>query len=526
MVKAGILVAVVLISIHTRVFAQGLAAAEVEEAAAKVRAPGNLDATSLGVFRDAVAAYIYGYPLVAMAMTERVSTTISSATTTQLGRAPINQFYRAQTLPVGSAFKDVVLPSTTTMYAPAFLDLSKEPLILHIPVIPDNRYYIFELLDGWTNVSRASPGIRIDTAPGDYALVGTDRSYKLPSGLTGEIDFDTNTAWIITRIYTTGTDADQKIVAGLFDQITLTPASAYGKPYTVPDNLPVNPSIDILTQPIKQTDSMDACAFFGVMSSMLKTNPPREIDRRMAQRLERLGLIPDEKSQFSCAGSLASTGNGIITPGRVELATLELAVLAAKEIMANAPPPSLTPTNWTVSLNVGDYGLRYLLRALVAQRALGANRPADAVYGYGVFDSTGTDSSHMLNGANNYVVHFNAPTAQQRALEIPPVNQYGFWSVTLYQIDGTLNDNKSATWNALSTTQVQNHTSCPNADGSLDVYVQSTPPADAKQYCNWLEAPQPSVDNSGGFIMFLRLYWPNRSVITGSWYPPAIVRAN
>ena len=114
MVKAGIvsgvLVTAALISVHTRVFAQGLAAADVEEAAAKVRAPGNLDATSLGVFRDAVAAYIYGYPLVAIAMTERVSTTISDATTAQLGRAPINQFYRAQTLPVGSAFKDVVLP--------------------------------------------------------------------------------------------------------------------------------------------------------------------------------------------------------------------------------------------------------------------------------------------------------------------------------------------------------------------------------------------------------------------------------
>ncbi len=443
---AGGLVFALGIGLHERLLAQGTDSADIENLIANAHVPDGLDESAGQVFRDAVATYIYGYPLVAIATTEREATTTPDATA-HFGRAPINQFFRGQNLPVGSSYKDVVLPSTTTMYASAFLNLAQEPLILHIPVVPDHRFYIFQLLDGWTNVNPASPGSRTMTQPGDYALVGTDRSYPLPAGLTGQINFDTNTAWIITRFYTTGTDSDQKAVADLFDEITLIPASAYGKGYTVPVGLPVNPSIDTLTQPIKQEDSMDACGFFSIMSSMLATNPPRNIDKLMMPRLERLGLIPTDKSQFSCSGLLATS------QGRQTLGALELALLAAKEIMLHAPQPSPTPTNWSVPLNVGDYGPRYLLRALVAQKALGANRPQDAVYGYGAQDNYGV----ALNGANKYVLHFEAATQQHGALQIPPVNQYGFWSITLYQGDGTLNDNNTASWNALSTSEVQSH---------------------------------------------------------------------
>jgi len=309
-------------------------------AAAENRARANLDQDAVGFFRDAVISYIYGYSLVAMAMTERVATTIPDATT-QLGRAPISQLYRATGLPVGSGYKDVVLPSTTTLYAPSFMDLSKEPLILHIPQIDSNRFFIVELLDGWTNVNRDSPGSRIGTTAGDYALVGPNNTAPLPAGLTGEIDFDTNTVWAITRVYTTGAPDDVELVAdNIFKELTLTPASAYGKPYTPLTNLPVNPSIDVTTQPIKQVDSLDACTFFGIMSAMMRTNPPRAIDVGIVKRLNRLGILPP--NQFSCAGLL----NPNTPNGKSELAALELAVLTAKQIMADTPPPSLTPTNW------------------------------------------------------------------------------------------------------------------------------------------------------------------------------------
>lgn len=492
--------------------------------AARSQLPSGLEPTNVQTYLDGIAVYIYGYPLVCIALTERVSTNVEFANQ-QLGRAPLNQLYRAMALPVGSQFKDVVLPSTTTMYATGFFNLQKEPLILRIPAIASDRFFIVQLLDAWTNVSRHSPGSRLGSStPGDYALVGPNWTGDLPDGLVGAIHFDTNTVWQIMRVLTNGTADDQNAVyTQIFKPLIPVPLSAYGTDYTPPDNLTINPSIDTTTQPIKQADSMDACAFFGIMSAMMKTNPPRKIDVALVPILERLGVwsaVDGNPVQFSCAN--------FTTEQQSQEIALQLAVIKARQILAQPPQQALTSTNWSVSLEVGDYGVRYLLRAIVAKNALGANRPQDAVYGYGLYDSAGGDKDHYLYSSNNYVLHFQAPTAQKAALEIPPVDGNGFWSITMYNINGTLVDNKVATYHALATNgpeprEVEGHFSCPNPDGSLDVYVQSTPPSDPKQLCNWLESPEPTTaNNNGQFLLFLRMYWPDAAILNGQWYPPGI----
>jgi hypothetical protein len=343
--------------------------------------------------------------------------------------------------------------------------------------------------------------------------------------LAGVIHFDTNTVWQIMRVLTTGTDDDQSAVYNqIFKPLIPVPLSEFiehGTDYT-PPVLPVNPSIDGVTQPIKQVDSMDACGFFGTMSAMMMSNPPRTIDAGIVPILQRLGIIgtADKPAQFSCSMYTPET--------RSKEIALQLAVLTGKRILASPPDQALTKTNWSVSLDVGDYGIHYLLRAEVAKYAIGANRPQDAVYGYGLHDSVGANDDHLLYGTNNYVVHFKAPTAKKLALEIPPVDGNGFWSITMYNINGTLVDNSGASYHALATNgkqprEVEAHFSCPNTDGSLDVYVQSKPPSGAQALCNWLESPQPTADNpKAQFILFLRMYWPDAAITNGQWYPPGV----
>ncbi len=339
-------------------------------------ASGQPDLTNLPDFADGVEAYLYGYPLVVLAMTERVATTVADSATT-VGRAPINQFAKGTKLPNGS-YKDVVLPSTTTLYASAFLNLSAEPIVLHIPeILPipkvGKRFFIFQILNAWTNVSRDSPSRRLNSPPGDYALVGPDWKRPLPREIKHVIRLQTNTMWIIGRIYTTGTVADLRIVVDkIFPKVTLTPLSAFGKNYSPPDAVPVNPSIDTSTAPVEQVANMDACAFFGTMAAMMTSNSPLKYDQPTVERMAKLQIVPGQ--QFDC---------GAFACQDAELrATLQLAVATGKRILNGAPPPSLTPTNWSMPLNVGDYGRRYLLRALVAKNALGANRAEDAVMLY------------------------------------------------------------------------------------------------------------------------------------------------
>ena len=91
----------------------------------------------------ATDAYIYGYPLITMEMTRRVSTNVAAPVGLH---APMGQFASAREYPT-AAFKDVTAPNADTLYSSAFLDLSKEPYVLSIPDA-HGRYYLMPMLDG------------------------------------------------------------------------------------------------------------------------------------------------------------------------------------------------------------------------------------------------------------------------------------------------------------------------------------------------------------------------------------------
>jgi hypothetical protein len=264
---------------------------------------------------------------------------------------------------------------------------------------------------------------------------------------------------------------------------------------------------------------MDACAFFGTLAAMMRTNSPLlPQDEPTVKRLAKINVVPGQP--FDCSNpNLDNTTK----------AALQLGVVAARKTLQStngfSTPP--TSTNWFMQTKLlGEYGTHYLFRALVAEKALGANLPEDAVYGYGINDN----GNNPFKSTNRYVLHFNAKTAQTG--QLPPVNPNGFWSVTIYNADGTLVDNKVVDYNAIGVgplgPTIQGHNACFNADGSLDLYIQADPPSGATQFCNWLPiSPEGSTNaNQPDFIVFLRMYWPDQVVLDGGWIPPAVQKVN
>ena len=92
---------------------------------------------------------------------------------------------------------------------------------------------------------------------------------------------------------------------------------------------------------------------------------------------------------------------------------------------------------------------------------------------------------------------------------MPPVKF--FWSMTMYDLPG-----RQLVANPISRHAIGSRTPGlkTNADGSIDIYLQSTSPGADKE-SNWLPTT-----SKGPFYMVLRMYGPQGTLAAGSWQAP------
>lgn len=433
-----------------------------------------------------VEAYIYGYPLVTMEYTRRGLTNVEKP---EGSRAPMGQLVLMREYP---AVDDhlVTAPNADTLYTTGFIDVGKEAYVLSLPDAQD-RYYLFPMLDGWTEVFQA-PGKRTTgTGPQKYAITGPGWNGKLPEGVM-EYKAPTNLVWILGRIYCTGTPEDYAAVHKMQDEISLVPLSAYGKPYAPPMGT-VDPTIDMKTAVRDQVDALSVDEYFTLLAKLMKDNPPAAADKPMLDKMAKIGIVPGEPFNSSKLGPVAQEAFSAVPK------------IANKEIMLHLEAGIVTgdtklENGWLFTTKTGLYGTDYIQRALITAIGLGANRPQDAVYPA----SEGTSLIQKYNGEKKYVMHFNKG-------ELPPAN--GFWSLTMYDKDYFFVPNPINRY-SISARQALK----PNDDGSVDLYIQNESPGADKE-SNWLPGPKDT------FILMMRLYWPKEkdpSIIDGSWKIPTV----
>jgi hypothetical protein len=457
--------------------------------AAPARAQQPAKITEDEAFALGTEAYIYGYPLVTMELTRRVSTNVAAP---EGSKAPMGQFAKLRTYPAVSDHA-VTAPNADTLYTIVWLDLAKEPLVLSIPDM-QGRYYLMPMLSGWTNVFQV-PGKRTTgTKAQTYALLGPNWNGTLPKGMTG-LRSPTNMVWVLGRIYCTGTPADYKAVHALQDQFKVVPLSAYGKSYTPPPGK-VDPNIDMKTAVREQVDKLDAGAYFKLLAALMKENPPAPEDAPMVAKLAKIGIAPGQEFDMGKLDPVVAKGLE-----RAPKAAQEKVIAWFKEGIAAGDATLIN--GWWFSTKTGLYGTNYIQRAFITAIGLGANRPQDAVY---PTSEMGVDGK-PYEGANKYVMHFDKG-------QMPPAK--AFWSLTMYDaafffVPNALNRYTLSSRNKFKV----------NPDGSVDLYLQKDSPGKDKE-SNWLPAP------AGRFIPMLRLYWPKEtppSILDGTWKPPVVKKA-
>lgn len=430
-----------------------------------------------------VDAYLYFYPLITMDITRKQFTNIEPGK--EIGRGPMNAFWNVPIYPPASD-KGVVRYNFDTLYSPAWLDMTKEPMVVSVPDT-NGRYYLLPMLDMWTDVF-ASPGWRTTgTKAGNFLITPPGWDGAVPSAMT-RISAPTPIVWIIGRTKTDGPsdyDAVHEIQAGY----KVTPLSQWGKD-PVPSTMQIDPSVDMKTPPKIQVDAMPAEKYFAYAAELLKVMPPHITDQPMIAQLQKIGFEPGKSFDLRKA-DLAVQRALATAPGE------------AQQLMRwKIPTMARVANGWSMNTDtMGVYGNYYLKRAIVAQVGLGANLPEDAIYPLNLSDETGTP----IDGANKYTLHFDKA-------DTPPVN--AFWSITLYDSEGFQVANPLNRFNISSWMPLQH-----NADGSLDLYFQNESPGADKEV-NWLPAPK------GPFNLTMRLYAPRSDALTGKWNPPPVMRVH
>ncbi len=155
---------------------------------------------------------------------------------------------------------------------------------------------------------------------------------------------------------------------------------------------------------------------------------------------------------------------------------------------------------WTTMAKCGEPGTSFVSRAACALVFPGPiNTPQEAMYW-----TTGVDGmGKVLSGYHSYTMHFAAG-------QLPP-NQ-AFWSLTMGTDTNHFVDNPIKRYSVGDRSGLVQ-----NADGSTEVYIQNSAPAGHEP--NWLPAPV------GKFVLWLRVYQPGPSILSGEWRVPPVVEA-
>jgi hypothetical protein len=374
-------------------------------------------------------------------------------------------------------FRQVVAPNNDTNYAIAFLDLSEEAVVIELPDT-EGRYYVFPLLDAWTN-NFFLPGKRITgTGAQKYLVTPPGWTGETPEGLT-RVSSPTTLVWAIGRVQVNSSADLRDFVLPLQQRFALKTLSEWRAGSEPATGLPHSrrlyggfPAGDLTGKPVVKTvRNIPIESFFHYANALLADNPPAEADSAIVRRIAAIGVGAGARFRLS----------------DFDTETQEALKQVPAEVYAEFEKPLKEGYFGRITSDpaakTGDYKTDYNLRALIAYRGLGALPPEEAIYYSYYADRDG----EPLNGKNRYRLHFEKGG-------LPPAQ--AFWSYTVYGGDRYLVENPIRRY-AIGDRDPLRY----NPDGSLDLYLSRESPGKENE-SNWL----PTGDDD--FNLTLRIYIP------------------
>jgi hypothetical protein len=362
--------------------------------------------------------------------------------------------------------------------ASAWLDLADQPVVLRLPAT-FGRHLALTLFD-----PAGRPFASIGSRTGhdgdvDIAIVGPNWRGELPSGLSAR-RAPADSAWVVSRLYahssldhaTTVAIAKRQCVAHL---ATDSPSSSTALPFLSPPSMPTVREVVGLTPELM---------LHRIQAIIDRTSTPDvEPIRRLVTEL----MVPLETP----AGEHVWPGEFAGLIGRGIADGME-AIRAADALSAEGAVGA-----WRAAAsNASVWPTAALELAARAFAALGAPEREDTL----TFSCQHDSQGEPLSGACSYAMHF--PRSG-----LPPVE--AFWWLSAQPAAAAIGRQGVGDRNDLVL----------NRDGSLDILIQSAPPAPSR-IPNWLPAPD------GHFSLSIRLHWPRTPALSGHWRMPPVERTD
>jgi len=425
-------------------------------------------------------AYIYGVPMVD---TWKTMYAFSIDTSNPQYKGPFNSVLNIARVftPDDTAF---VTPNSDTPYTFAGLDVRAAPVVITVPKIDPERYFVFQLMDLYT-FNFAYIGSRTTgNGGGSYLIAGPKWQGETPKGITKVLRCETDLVTVVGRTQLLN-PSDLDNVKRIQDGYKVQPLWMFAG--TAPP--PAPPPVQWAT-PIAEADERSSPAFFGLLAFLLQfAVPAHPSETALRERFAAIGIEPGKPFHVS---SLSADEKGALAAG-----------MADGQRAIDERRASLGGKTDTLFGDRAFLGNDFVARATGTQVGIGANSREEALYP--ILDKD-ADGDPLDGRAHKYRLRFAKGA-------LPPVE--AFWSITMYDVPRQLLVKNTLDRYLINSPMLPGLKA--DADGGLTIDIQAESPG-AERESNWLPAP------AGPFVMFMRYYWPKAALLTGQWTTPAIVR--
>lgn len=374
--------------------------------------------------------------------------------------------------------RDIVTPNNDTPYSWAWLDLRSEPIVLSVPEMPEDRYYVCQFFDLYTHNFAYVGSRATGNGAGNYLFAAPTWDGAVPGGVSDVFRSETDIIGTLTRTEIKPDEVEEPArLTAVQRQLRFLPLSEFAAsrpPFPAPTY--IFPAWDDA-----KANSPD---FIQYLNFLLQFCPPVESETELMARFSQIGIgsgLPFDASTFDPEYRQALADG--VADGTAEIEA------------ENARVESSADYFGTREFLGEDYTLK---RAVAADLGLFGNSQEEALYRPYQTDANG----NPLLGGERYELRF-APD------QIPPVRF--FWSMTMYDLPA-----RQLVENPIDRYSIGGRTEGlkTEADGSIVIYIQPEAPGPDKEG-NWLPSP-----SSGEFYMNLRMYGPEGSLVDGAWTAP------